>query len=204
MRSLTPLALILLVILWPTGGGIEPRLLSISLALILGGELYRFRAVGVAGKRTRTRGRNVEELVTAGPFAHVRNPLYIGNFVLTYGLVVLSKIEWLLWAFPVVFFLQYAAIVSWEEHILTTTFGDEYSRYRRRVRRWLPSLSAYKNVSRHRFEFTTAWQSESNSLRAILIIFIVILAKHLFFHEHVRTMIVAMGRVIGVQSTGGF
>ncbi len=198
MRSVTPLALILLVILWPTGGGIEPRLLIISLALTVGGEFYRFRAVGVAGKRTRTRGRKVKELVTAGPFAHVRNPLYVGNFILTYGLIVLSRIGWLLWAFPVVFFLQYSAIVSWEEHILTGTFGGEYSRYRLHVRRWVPSFSAYPGASRHSFDFKTAWQSESNSLRAILVIFIVILAKHLFFHEHVRAMIVAAGRAIGI------
>jgi protein-S-isoprenylcysteine O-methyltransferase Ste14 len=198
MRSVTPLVLILLVILWPTQGGVRPGFLFVSLALTVGGELYRFRAVGVAGKRTRTRGRKVKELVTAGPFAYVRNPLYIGNFILTYGLVILSGIEWLLWAFPAIFFLQYSAIVSWEEHILTTTFGEKYSRYRRHVRRWVPSLSAYDSASRHRFSFSTAWESESNSLRAVLIIFTVILAKHLFFHEHVRAMIAALERAIGV------
>lgn len=73
-------------------GGIQPWLLIVSLALTVGEELHRFRAVDVAGKRTRTRGRKIKELVAAGPFAHVRSPLYIGNFILTYGLVVLSRI----------------------------------------------------------------------------------------------------------------
>ncbi len=181
-RSATPIVVILVVLLWPTPGGLSLSRGAVALALVAAGEWYRFRAVGVAGKCTRTRGRNVKELVTSGPFAHVRNPLYIGNLVLAYGLVVLSKVDWLLWAFPLAFFFQYGAIVAWEERILTERFGKEYERYRGEVRAWIPSARAYSSPGSHGFRGKIAWESERDSLRALAILVAVLVFKHVFFH----------------------
>lgn len=180
-RGLTPLVLVFLVFLWPTPAGIPPAVLASSLALILAGEAIRIHAVGYAGKRTRTRGTKVKELVTAGPFAHVRNPLYIGNFLLALGLIVLSKVPWLLWVFPVLFFLQYAAIIAWEERILTNQFGDDYRSYVGRVPRWLPRTSPASPESSHTFSGRVAWESERDSLRALVVIFTVLILKHVLW-----------------------
>lgn len=182
-RSGAPVALVLLVLLWPTPSGMPHERLALGTVLVLAGAGLRFWGVGTAGKRTRTRGSRVKELVTSGPFAHVRNPLYLANFVLTYGLVVLSRIGWLLWAFPVLFFFQYAAIVSWEERILLSGFGRSYQEYRSRVRRWIPSRAAYTNRTGHRFSARIARQSERGTLTAVGVLYCLLIGKHLFFHE---------------------
>lgn len=198
-RSATPVALVVVVALWPTPGGLSPWRAAIAAALLAAGELYRFRAVGFAGKCTRTRGSNVKELVTSGPFARVRNPLYLGNFVLTYGVVVLSKVEWLVWAFPVVFFLQYSAIVAWEERVLSGTFGTEYEDYRREVPAWLPSRHTYGRPSAHRFRRDAAVRSERDSLRAVAIIAAALVLKHFVFHEAVAGLVSGAARAIGIE-----
>lgn len=187
-RSVTPVVVILVVLLWPTSGGLSWQRAAASLALVIAGEWCRIRAVGVAGKCTRTRGSNVKELVTSGPFAHVRNPLYIGNFVLAYGLVVLSKVDWLLWAFPVAFFFQYAAIVAWEESVLLGSFGGEYERYRSEVRAWMPSPRAYSNPSDHSFRREIALRSERDSLRTVVVLIAVLALKHLLFHGAISAL----------------
>ena len=178
--------------LWPTEGGLTPLRTALSAALMLAGEWYRLIAVGVAGKCTRTRGRNVKELVTSGPFAHVRNPLYVGNFILSYGLVVMSKVDWLLWAFPVAFFLQYAAIVAWEERILGETFGREYERYRAEVPAWIPTPRAFSTPSGHTFRREIALRSERDSLRAMVIIVAFLLAKHYYLHAPIGRLVRAL------------
>jgi len=182
-RGVTPLVLVIIVLFWPTPARIPVSVLAVSVALILVGEAIRLHAVGYAGKRTRTRGTKVKELVTAGPFAHVRNPLYIGNFLLAFGLIVLSRVEWLLWVFPVAFFIQYAAIVAWEERILTNQFGDEYRAYVDRVPRWVPRLTAADPRSGHTRSAEIAWQSERDSLRALIVLFAVLILKHLLWSD---------------------
>jgi protein-S-isoprenylcysteine O-methyltransferase Ste14 len=197
-RSATPIALVAVVLAWPTPGGLTAGRLAIAIALIAAGETYRFLAVGVAGKCTRTRGANVKELVTAGPFARMRNPLYVGNFVLTYGLVVLSKVEWLLWAFPAVFFAQYLLIVAWEEHVLTARFGEEYRRYRARVPAWWPAARPYPGGG-HAFRRDVAMRSERDSLRAIVVLSALLIAKHVWFSGAVREAVRAALGVFGIR-----
>ena len=197
-RSATPIALVVIALLWPTPGGLSAVRALLAAALIVGGEAYRLRAVGVAGKCTRTRGANVRELVTSGPFARVRNPLYVGNFALAYGLVILSKVEWLAWVFPLAFFLQYAAIVAWEEAVLSQTFGEAYERYRREVPAWIPARRPYVHASDHAFESDKAWRSERDSLRAVVILAAALLVKHLVFHEQVARFLSGVGRWVGL------
>ncbi len=196
-RGVTPLALVVVVLFWPTPAGLPAPVLAVSLALILAGELTRLHAVGYAGKRTRTRGTNVKELVTAGPFARVRNPLYIGNFLLAMGLIVLSRVGWLLWVFPVLFFLQYAAIIAWEERILTNQFPNSYPAYRSRVPRWFPRVTPVEESSAHRYSARTALESERDSLRALAALFLVLLLKHLVWSDAFAYPARQIGRLLG-------
>ena len=77
-------------------------------------------------------------IATSGPYAWVRNPMYVGRFLVGMGFVVLTW-RWFLIAPYVVGFWAYAhARVLGEEARLQERFGDEYAKYRRTVRRWLP------------------------------------------------------------------
>ena len=76
-------------------------------------------------------------IVAAGPFRFSRNPLYLSLTVLGAGVALLVNSGWgLLLLVPAVAVTHFLVIAR-EEHYLEGKFGDEYSAYRERVRRWI-------------------------------------------------------------------
>ncbi len=111
-----------------------------GLTLVAAGEALRLWSVHHIGAISRTRSDRLGPLIAAGPFALVRNPLYIGNIALWAGFAVTAQLLWLTPAIVLLLALEYHAIVRWEEELLATRLGDAYRDYARRVRRWLPGL----------------------------------------------------------------
>jgi len=88
--------------------------------------------------------RKDRELATTGPYAHTRNPLYSGSFVLGAGVVVAGG-QWLLGvAFLVFFLLVYRATVLEEVSELDARFGEQYRVYAAQVPPVLPRILAYQ------------------------------------------------------------
>jgi protein-S-isoprenylcysteine O-methyltransferase Ste14 len=81
--------------------------------------------------------RGTDHLVTEGPFAFTRNPLYVAGTMLVLGIGLASGIVWfLLLAIIAAFAVQKLAIEPEERH-LKARFGEAYLDYARRVRRWI-------------------------------------------------------------------
>ncbi len=78
------------------------------------------------------------ELATSGPFAYVRNPLYLGTLIVASGIVVAASNMWLALLFVAVFVLVYLPAVELEEQHLREIFS-EYAGYAERVNRFLPT-----------------------------------------------------------------
>ena len=80
---------------------------------------------------------NPSSLVTKYPYSYSRNPIYLGDFLIALGLAtILSSLS----AFiaPLMFFLVVnTIIIPFEENRLQKSFGSEYERYKKSVRRWL-------------------------------------------------------------------
>jgi protein-S-isoprenylcysteine O-methyltransferase Ste14 len=76
-------------------------------------------------------------VVTSGPYAFTRNPMYLGMTILYIGGGLLLDTWWALILLPVVVIIVDRAIIQREERYLSRTFGAEYDAYRIRVRRWL-------------------------------------------------------------------
>ena len=79
-----------------------------------------------------------KKLTTTGPYAYVRNPIYIANTLILLGMCAMSE---LLWLGPVVLAycaLVYTFVVRFEEGRLAAKYGAPYLDYLRRVPRWLP------------------------------------------------------------------
>jgi protein-S-isoprenylcysteine O-methyltransferase Ste14 len=114
-------------------------LVGAGVILTAGGESLRLWSVHHIGVISRTRSGRLGPLVTTGPFALVRNPLYIGNMLLWVGLALTAH---LVWAAPIVAILllaEYHLIVRWEEQLLQSRYGDVYVEYSGRVPRWWPA-----------------------------------------------------------------
>lgn len=78
-----------------------------------------------------------QDLATGGPYAWVRNPLYLGTLTVALGIVLASR-NWALAAiFAAVFLLVYLPVIELEEQHLRKIFPD-YAGYAQRVRRLLP------------------------------------------------------------------
>lgn len=76
-------------------------------------------------------------LVTDGPYAYSRNPIYVGNTVAMLGMAIALRWGWLLLLLPVTVAAVTWLAVSREEQHLESRFGDAWRAYAQRVRRWL-------------------------------------------------------------------
>lgn len=128
------------------------------------GETLRLWAVGHIGRISRTRQDEVGGLVDVGPYARLRNPLYVGNLLLFAGIGVIQWPSALL-CVPLLA-LYYQQIVRWEEENLQEKLGDPYRDYLRRVPRWLPLGSPKTGL----WSLQTALRSERSTLIAIAVI----------------------------------
>jgi protein-S-isoprenylcysteine O-methyltransferase Ste14 len=79
------------------------------------------------------------DLATAGPYAWVRNPLYIGTLLVALGLVIASQSIGLGILFAAVFLLIYLPVIELEEQHLRSIF-PEYAAYAARVPALLPKI----------------------------------------------------------------
>jgi protein-S-isoprenylcysteine O-methyltransferase Ste14 len=100
-----------------------------GLPIAVAGLLIRGWAAGHLEKNQR--------LVTSGPYAWVRNPLYVGTFITAMGLAVMAKQPLLAWIFFLVFYFVYLPVVELEEQHLAKLF-PEFREYAMRVRMFWP------------------------------------------------------------------
>ncbi len=115
---------------WPAGG-----------ALILAGVGLRFSCIRRMGGAARTHKHKAKRLVDSGPYAWVRNPLYIANTGAFLGFVLLCGLPWLAAASWVLLWAYYHAIARYEETVLSETFGGDFDAYRARTPLWIPRPS---------------------------------------------------------------
>jgi protein-S-isoprenylcysteine O-methyltransferase Ste14 len=107
------------------------RFLALGAVLIVPGILIRALASGHVRKN--------EALATSGPYAHTRNPLYLGSLLIGVGFAVAARSWWVGVALVVMFFAIYLPVIRGEENFLRGTF-PEFDEYARRVPRMFPRI----------------------------------------------------------------
>ena len=80
-----------------------------------------------------------EHIVDHGPYRFTRNPMYLGHLIFMTGLIVTFE-SWLAVAILVVNIIWFHRRVLSDEARLTAAFGDEYTAYKARVKRWIPGV----------------------------------------------------------------
>ena len=169
-RSYTPIPFIILMLIFQQS---TPVTLIIGLIVAVIGELIRFWGVSWAGSETRsTGGVGGTFLIISGPFAYVRNPLYVGNILMYLGLGIMSFALFpYLQIVAILFFLiQYYFIVKEEERHLRDKFKTDYLEYTKHVHAFLPRLFPYRNVSitQPPYNPKAGLRSETRTLQAFL------------------------------------
>jgi protein-S-isoprenylcysteine O-methyltransferase Ste14 len=172
-----PLAAALLLIPAASSGPAGPYVAA-GVALIASGEALRLWSVHHIGAISRTRSERLGPLIASGPFALVRNPLYIGNIALWAGFAVTARLLWLAPIIILLLAIEYHAIVRWEETLLAARLGDAYRDYAARVRRWMPSFGTPADtVPASTFSWRQTFFSERGTLIAIAVGIILLTLK---------------------------
>jgi protein-S-isoprenylcysteine O-methyltransferase Ste14 len=78
-----------------------------------------------------------KDLAVSGPYAYLRNPLYIGTVIAALGFVLAARNIWLAALFVAAFLLVYLPAVELEEQHLREIFSG-YEQYARQVNRFVP------------------------------------------------------------------
>lgn len=175
-RSYTPIPLLIAVLIMADPG---PMTFVTGGLLVLIGESIRLWAVGYAGSATRTRHVGAPSLITNGPYGRVRNPLYVGNFVLSLGLCVMTWawMPYMIGIFVAAFGIQYGLIVSLEEESLRKIFGAPYEAYLAAVPRFLPRFTEYSAGEPARYDFGAALRSERRTFQSTAVVVAAIAAR---------------------------
>lgn len=101
-----------------------------GIALCFFGATLRFWASGFLRKDSRP--------AVGGPYAWIRNPLYLGTYLMAVGTALSIANYWLLGSITVLFAVLYHYIILDEETKLDRIFGAPYARYRQLVPRFFP------------------------------------------------------------------
>jgi protein-S-isoprenylcysteine O-methyltransferase Ste14 len=111
-----------------------PGLPTFIVGLIVGG--YEFRALNRA-HTSPDPSEPTSSLVTGGPFRYTRNPIYLSFALIYLGATLAFNSLWAIALLLAVFFTIDRGQIPREERYLERTFGEEYRRYKARVRRWI-------------------------------------------------------------------
>ncbi|HKX32714.1 MAG TPA: isoprenylcysteine carboxylmethyltransferase family protein [Blastocatellia bacterium] len=144
--------------------------LMIGVPIALGGALIRAWASGHLRKNA--------ELAIGGPYAHTRNPLYFGSFLMVIGCAVCGGNRWLaLWLIGF-FLLIYWPVMQAEAEHMKTLFSGAYQQWAAQVPLFIPRLTPYRSGEARRFD----WQQylrhrEYRALVGLVIVLLVLILK---------------------------
>lgn len=142
-----------------------------GVVLVIIGEALRVWAAGHLKK--------TQEVTTTGPYAYVKNPLYLGTLLLLVGFCFMAVNVWLLAIGLVVFFFYYAPFKRKREgQRLFERFGAVWAEYDQAVPDYLPRPSPYLKRG------TTRWSqdrfyanSEDGTLAAVIVGILVLVLR---------------------------
>jgi protein-S-isoprenylcysteine O-methyltransferase Ste14 len=140
------------------------------LAISFLGLAVRVSTIGFAASRTS--GRNTahqmaESLNVTGMYSIVRNPLYLGNFLMALGVVAFLRIWWIPLTYVMLFALYYERIIFAEEMFLRRKFGQEYLNWALKTPAFFPRFSLWKAPNRQ-FAWRKVLRREYHGVIAII------------------------------------
>jgi protein-S-isoprenylcysteine O-methyltransferase Ste14 len=149
-RSYCPLILIALLLTgvrhfsYPFGNhalDVVWEVLCLSISMF--GLFVRCYTVGHTPKGTsgrNTKSQIADTLNTTGIYSMLRNPLYLGNFLMMLGVVLFIRVWWIPVIYSLAFWLYYERIIMAEAAFLKSKFGADYETYLARTPAFIPNF----------------------------------------------------------------
>jgi protein-S-isoprenylcysteine O-methyltransferase Ste14 len=151
----------------------KPNLTSVlaGAVLVIPGLVIRALASGYLQKN--------EQLATGGPYAHTRNPLYVGSLILSVGFALAARSWWIVAGIVLLFLVIYLPVIRAEEAFLRERF-PQFAEYARDVPSLLPRVSRFGKRSGS-FSWDLYWKHrEYNATLGSAAIMAALLAKTLW------------------------
>ena len=128
--------------LFSTSHQLDNALDFLGLIIVLEGNVLRMAARG----HKKANSNKSNQLVTRGPYTLVRNPMYLGSFLIGIGFILIAWPWWTLPIFALLFYLRFKKQIVKEEAFLNTAFGNEYKNYCSKTPRFFPSFKILSNA----------------------------------------------------------
>lgn len=126
------------------GGTTTLQLLILGLLVMAVVQAFRMYSASYLWGRQAVSHVEADFLCTSGPYAYVRNPLYLGNFLIGISLCIALN-EWYAYVLFVISYVSvYSIVIPYEERFLEEKFGSAYTEYKAHTGRLLPKLNGYK------------------------------------------------------------
>jgi protein-S-isoprenylcysteine O-methyltransferase Ste14 len=145
-----------------------------SLAVSLTGLLIRVKVVGHTPPKTSGRNTNVgqvaEELNTTGLYSLVRHPLYVGNYLMWLGVLMLTLNLYFIIISTLLYFIYYERIMFAEEQFIIAKFQDQYKDYSKVTPAFISNFKHYKKPI-YLFNLKKVIKKEKNGFVAVFALF---------------------------------
>jgi len=165
--------LIVIILFFFSNPSVKSILFSIPFIIL--GETIRIYSLRYSGGFTRSRELNAPSIVKEGPYSITRNPLYLGNLMNLFGVLLAMWLPLIIFilSFSIIFTIYFLIIIS-EERFLEEKFGDEYREYKRSVPRVL--IKPFRFIKTKPVnKYSRVFRIERDTIISILLFYIVII-----------------------------
>ncbi len=150
------------VILVSVVGQPKPFLFWLGTVLVIPGIAVRMWASGHIKKN--------KELATDGPYAYVRHPLYVGNFLIAFGFALACGLWWALPLLVLFLAVFYPPAIRSEDDKLHRLFGEEWEQWNRVTRALLPRFAPFRPGQRGSWSFTQSLKQNGEPIIALFLL----------------------------------
>lgn len=123
---------------------------------------------GTSGRNTMT--QVAESLNTKGMYSIVRNPLYLGNFLMVLGILLFLQVWWFVFLGSFLFWVYYERIIFTEEEFLRQKFGAAYVEWSNKTPVFIPHFKSWEK-SDLPFSWKTMLRREHSSFFGMVSVF---------------------------------
>ena len=129
---------LLLVAVCAYFANLDKGFVMLGLALAVAGQIFRIYAAGFIHKN--------KQLATTGPYALVRHPLYLGNFLIMIGFTIASAYLYVTLGVVLFWLIWYPAAIAYEEAKLERIFEDEWRAWSKNIRAVIPGRFRFADL----------------------------------------------------------